>query len=205
MNRTHSIKILSLPFIFIISVILLVSCGKENEQSETDLELKVDTTKYGKFINDNEYGIAFYAPNGWQMMKSEMSEKNESLINKRKAKERYLYKPKYVFFNDSTRCFLSVGDVIDSSKDGKEESPITGYSEMLISKFKENNYTFDEVEFNGIPAQQLIITMPKITSYKIFFSNNSNRLFQFEYTVPNEFLSDEKIAISSSISSIQLR
>ncbi|MFC2082095.1 hypothetical protein ACFLQT_00030 [Bacteroidota bacterium] len=186
----------------VIGILIFTQCGKP-ETDDSRLGLEVDSTKFGKYISDNSLQIEYYAPIDWKHMQSEISEKNESLINKRKAKERYIYSPSHIFFNDSTRSILNVGEVNDSSNNGKPDSLIINYVNMLTAKFEGDDFYVEDLEPNDVKLKQFMIKKPQIVSYKIIFENKKGKLIQFDYTVPNQFFEAERIAISSSISTIR--
>lgn len=182
----------------------MFQCKKDTAELDTKLGIEIDSTKLGQSISEYNLKIEFNPPINWEVMKSEMSSKNESLINKRKAKERFIYTPQLIFFNESKRCFLSIGRIKDSNVNSNRDSLLNNFSQMMVSKFQSEKFLSEEFVNNGINIRKFIIHMPQIVSYKIVFENSESELIQFEYTIPNEFLSKEKLSVSSSISTIKL-
>lgn len=193
-------------FIFILIIILTISCGKEEiaEKPESNL-LRVDSSKIGIQIVNNNFGISYSPPLGWELMPSELSERYVARLNKEKfSKDHFVYKPLNIYFNKINSGLLSVGIVELSSDKWQDSVDVNYYSAQLEKNYPNNMIEKMNLNTDQLKIIQLKLEKANLITLKNLFQNESGQIFQFDYSIQKKLLEKENGAIQSSIASIKL-
>ncbi|MCK5087856.1 MAG: hypothetical protein KAQ90_10065 [Melioribacteraceae bacterium] len=193
-------------FIFILIIILTISCGKEEiaEKPESNL-LRVDSSKIGIQIVNNNFGISYSPPLGWELMPSELSERYVARLNKEKfSKDHFVYKPLNIYFNKINSGLLSVGIVELSSDKWQDSVDVNYYSAQLEKNYPNNMIEKMILNTDQLKIIQLKLEKANLITLKNLFQNESGQIFQFDYSIQKKLLEKENGAIQSSIASIKL-
>lgn len=193
-------------FISILIIILTISCGKEEiaEKPESNL-LKVDSSKIGIQIVNNNFGISYSPPLGWELMPSELSERYVARLNKEKfSKDHFVYKPLNIYFNKINSGLLSVGIVELSSDKWQDSVDVNYYSAQLEKNYPNNMIEKMILNTDQLKIIQLKLEKANLITLKNLFQNESGQIFQFDYSIQKKLLEKENGAIQSSIASIKL-
>ena len=193
-------------FISILIIILTISCGKEEiaEKPESNL-LRVDSSKIGIQIVNNNFGISYSPPLGWELMPSELSERYVARLNKEKfSKDHFVYKPLNIYFNKINSGLLSVGIVELSSDKWQDSVDVNYYSAQLEKNYPNNMIEKMILNTDQLKIIQLKLEKANLITLKNLFQNESGQIFQFDYSIQKKLLEKENGAIQSSIASIKL-
>ncbi len=190
--------------LFASSVLFLISCGK-GKNDETDLSdfIAFDKSKLGIEVVDQNLGIKFFPPNGWELKQSSLSRKVESRGTTTNPNDNFFYQPVYLFFDQTTGGLLSVGKVETNDTTISKSSRLNYYKGLLNTKYKSNDLTVGNFIHSKIYFSQFKFRKEKLVSYKIIFENSSGNIIQFDYTIPMDYLENANLSIRSSVGSIQ--
>ncbi len=199
-NSNYIIRI----FVIIISIVYLTNCEKEERTlTWSEMYSNIDSTKIDQIISNDELKIVFHPPLGWKSMSAELSEKYESRSHKKRAdKEKFIYKPKHVFYNIASKGLLSIGEV--TSIDTIKIDLLKKYDLVTQSTLDTNEVQTYKFNNNGIAFIQHITKKVNLISYKLIFYNSDYKILQFEYSTPKKQFPGEKNRIESSIGTIKL-
>ncbi|MCX7797442.1 MAG: hypothetical protein N2249_02325 [Melioribacter sp.] len=189
-------------FYLFFLMILLGHCTK-SEDSKTDFKkLSLDKSKLDNLINSEQLGIKFYQPKNWQMINAELSQKNEKLRNNQIEKN-FIFKPLYLFFNDSSKSLLNVGlvELKDSLLTFNEKLNI--YKNFLSKKYISNNLEITNFENSTISFTQFKYEIGGYVNYRIVF-NSKKTIVQFDFTILKDKVTEERKFIESVLASIEL-
>ena len=181
----------------------LSSCGKgDNSQSDSDF-FSFDKSLHGMEVVDQELGLKFFPPVNWELQQTLISKKIESRASANPT-DHFVYKPTYVFFDDSSGALLSVGKVSTNDTTLAKSALLNYYKGMISDKLKNDKLISDTFIHSKIYFSQLRIEKYNLISYKVFFLNSKGEILEFDYTVPSSFLDKIHPSIKSSIGSITL-
>lgn len=193
-----------LVFLFVPSLLFLMSCGK-GKNDETDLSdfIAFDKSKLGIEVVDQNLGIKFFPPIGWELKQSSLSRKVESRGTTTNPNDNFFYQPVYLFFDQTTGGLLSVGKVETNDTTITKSARLNYYKGLLNTKYKSNDLTIGNFIHSKIYFAQFKFRKEKLHSYKIIFENSTGDIIQFDYTIPMDFLENADLSIKSSVGSIQ--
>ncbi|NJD22027.1 MAG: hypothetical protein FIA82_05085 [Melioribacter sp.] len=191
-------------FLFVSSILFLISCGK-GKNDETDLSdfIAFDKSKLGIEVVDQNLGIKFFPPNGWELKQSSLSRKVESRGTTANPGDNFFYQPVYLFFNQTTGGLLSVGKVETNDTTLSKSARLNYYKGLLNTKYKSNDLTVGNFIHSKIYFSRFKFRKEKLISFKIIFENSTGDIIQFDYTIPMDFLENADLSIKSSVGSIQ--
>lgn len=203
--KRHQLYSSSVVLILVVMISLLVSCGKgKDNQGDSDEYFSFDKSKLGIEIVDQELGIKFYPPIKWELRQTSISKKIESRGAAAKPGDNFVYKPTYVFFNDSTGGLLSVGKVVTNDTVLALSAQLNYYKGLIGTRHKNNNLSTENFVHSKIYFTQFKIEKQNLVSFKIVFENSRREIIQFDYTIPANNLEDTQSIIKSSLGSIRL-
>ena len=193
-----------LALLFVSSFLFFISCG-DGKNGESDLSdfISFDKSKLGIEVIDQNLGIKFFPPNGWDLKQSSISRKVESRGSSTKPHDNFFYQPIYVFFDNTTGGLLSVGKVETNDTTISKGARLNYYKGLLNTKYKDNNLSVGNFIHSKIYFTQLKFRKENLISYKIIFENSSGEIIQFDYTIPKDLLENANLSIKSSVGSIQ--
>ena len=194
------------PWVLILIIIglLFTSCGKKGNGSGENEYFTFDSSKLGIEVADQDFGIKFSPPKGWNLRPTSISKKIESRGSNENPAENFIYQPVYVFFNDSTGGLLSVGKILSGDSTIAKSARINYYKDLLNKKYKDDNLTSANFINSRIYFNQIKFSKHNLVSYKIVFANPNNDVIQFDYTIPQNFMETTEEFIKASIGSIKL-
>lgn len=196
MKKKFYIRIFSLLTISFF----LNSCSDKKDSADNDSYFSFDKSKVGIEVADQELGIKFNPPAGWDLTPSSISKKIESCGA---ANDSFIYKPTYIFFNDTTGSLLSVGKVITNDSTLSQSSVLNYYKGLISSKHKNDKLAIGGFVHSKIAFTQFEIRKENLLSFKIIFENTSNEIIQFDYTIRQNSFDKSESAIKASIGSIR--
>jgi hypothetical protein len=199
-NTIKNIFALAIP---ILILNLLAGCKSKPEVSKNVEYFSNDKTKLGIEVTDQELGIKFFPPIGWELKQTLISKR--ALAGNRSAKEggNFSYNPIYVFFNDTTSGLLSAGKVEGGDSSFTKSERLNYYKSALADKYKENKLTIGSFVNSGISLTHIKLEKENLVSIKLLFMNKIGDVIQFDYTVPANRLPHVIDAIKASIGSIR--
>lgn len=188
----------------LLSVLVLISCGKgKNGEKDANEYFSFDTSKLGMEVADQEMGIKFYPPQKWELRQTQISKKIESRGAAVRPEDNFIYKPTYVFFNDSTNGLLSVGKVETKDTSLAKSAQLNFYKGLISGKYKDNRLVSVTFLHSKIYFSQFKFEKENLTSFKILFENPRQEIIEFDYTVPSKYFETTYPFIKSSIGSIR--
>lgn len=204
MVESHpSLKILNSFIAVTLLVTLFISCRKGGEEENASDYFTSDKLNRGVEVVDQELGIKFYPPVGWDLQQTAISKKIESR-NSANPNEHFVYQPTYIFFDDSTGGLLSVGKVITNDTALAKSARLNYYKGLINSKHKNDNLDTGNFIHTKIYFSQFKIEKHNLVSYKLIFENTNGEIIEFDYTIPAAHLEGIQPSIKSSIGSINL-
>ena len=204
-NRPFSYKrSILLAFLLSTSLILVYCREKNSGEADTVDYVSFDRSKLDIEITDLDLGISFSAPRSWSFKQTSISNKTESRGSAVNPSDNIIYKPTYVFFNDSTGSLLSVGKIITEDSSMAGPARINFYKSLLISKYKNDKIKVVNFINSRILLTQFKIERQNLVSFRIIFENARQEIIQFDYTVPLGRLESDYPSIKSSIGSLKL-
>ena len=184
--------------------VILISCSKsKNGEADASEYFSFDTSKLGMEVVDQDMGIKFYPPMKWELRQTQISKKIESRGAAVKPEDNFVYKPTYVFFNDSTNGLLSVGKVETKDTTIAKSAQLNFYKGLMATKYKDNHLTSVTFVHSKIYFSQIKLEKENLTSFKILFENSKQEIIEFDYTVPTKYFESTYPSIKSSIGSIR--
>jgi len=148
--------------------------------------------------------FTFSPPKGWTLKPSELTEKIISRQNADKETgDGFIYKPLYIFFSDSTKGILTIGQ-INRNDTLKVPLQIQRYQDELIARFGRENVTIKNYIKDKIMISQLTIAKQSILNRKMIFKNIDGQYVQFDYTLQKDVFGMEEKAIESSLGTLKL-
>ena len=184
--------------------VILISCSKsKNGEADASDYFSFDTSKLGMEVVDQDMGIKFYPPMKWELRQTQISKKIESRGAAVKPEDNFVYKPTYVFFNDSTNGLLSVGKVETKDTTIAKSAQLNFYKGLMATKYKDNHLTSVTFVHSKIYFSQIKLEKENLTSFKILFENSKQEIIEFDYTVPTKYFESTYPSIKSSIGSIR--
>ena len=199
----NRILIHQIIFVSIIALSFYNCGGNKNEGDPADF-ISNDSTKLGIEIIDQDLGVKFYPPKDWILMQSSLSKKIENRKGVANPADNFVYQPVYVFFDNQTHGFLSIGTVSTGDSTLPKSAVLNYYKGMISSKYKNNDLSIGSFTNSGVTFTQFKFTKENLISLKLVFENSKNKIIQLDYTVPSEFQNSSDKAIRSSIGSIRL-
>ncbi len=196
------IKPLILAAVVVFSYFIIISCGKgKNNQNDSDF-FSFDKSKLGIEVVDQELGIKFNPPISWELRQTSISKKIESR-DASNPNDHFVYKPTYVFFDNSTGGLLSVGKVVTNDTTLAKSSRLNYYKGLISTKNKNDKFTGGNFIHSKIYFSQFILKKQNLISFKLVFENTAGQIIQFDYTIPAGYLETAQPVIKSSIGSIR--
>ena len=190
--------------ISLVSSAILFSCGKgKNSEKNASEYFSFDTSKLGMEVADQEMGIKFFPPMKWELRQTQISKKIESRGSAVRPEDNFVYKPTYVFFNDSTNGLLSVGKVETKDSSLAKSAQLNFYIGLISTKYKDNRLVSAEFVHSKIYFSQFKLEKENLTSFKILFENSKQEIIEFDYTIPSRYFETSYPFIKSSIGSIR--
>lgn len=184
--------------------VILISCSKsKNGEADASDYFSFDTSKLGMEVVDQDMGIKFYPPMKWELRQTQISKKIESRGAAVKPEDNFVYKPTYVFFNDSTNGLLSVGKVETKDTTIAKSAQLNFYKGLMATKYKDNHITSVTFVHSKIYFSQLKLEKENLTSFKILFENSKQEIIELDYTIPSKYFESSYPFIKSSIGSIR--
>lgn len=184
--------------------VILISCSKsKNSEADANEYFSFDTSKLGMEVVDQDMGIKFYPPIKWELRQTQISKKIESRGAAVKPEDNFIYKPTYVFFNDSTNGLLSVGKVETKDTSLAKSAQLNFYKGLIAAKYKDNHLTSVTFVHSKIYFSQLKLEKENLTSFKILFENSKHEIIELDYTIPSKYFESSYPFIKSSIGSIR--
>lgn len=203
MSRFIKHRIFLVTILITVSAIL-TSCNKgKNGEGEASEYFSFDTSKLGMEVADQEMGIKFYPPIKWELRQTQISKKIESRGAAVRPEDNFIYKPTYVFFNDSTNGLLSVGKVETKDTTIAKSAQLNFYKGLISDKYKENKLASATFIHSKIYFSQFKFEKENLTSFKILFENSKQEMIEFDYTVPTKYFESTYPSIKSSIGSVR--
>ena len=191
-------------FLFVSSILFLISCGKgKNDEADLNDFIAFDKSKLGIEVVDQNLGIKFFPPNGWELKQSSLSRKVESRGTTTNPNDNFFYQPVYLFFDQTTGGLLSVGKVETNDTTISKSARLNYYKGLLNTKYKNNDLSVGNFIHSKIYFAQFKFRKEKLVSYKIIFENSSGDIIQFDYTIPIDLLENTNLSIKSSVGTIQ--
>lgn len=185
----------------LLTISFFLNCCSDKKDSGNDNSyFSFDKSKVGIEVADQELGIKFNPPAGWDLTPSSISKKIES---RGAANDSFIYKPIYIFFNDTIGSLLSVGKVITNDSTLSQGSTLNYYKGLISSKHKNDKLSIGQFVHSKIAFTQFEIRKQNLLSFKIIFENSSKEIIQFDYTIRQNTLDKSESAIRSSIGSIR--
>ena len=192
------INLITKIFLF-LTILTLYSCSGKKVDDNSDFFIE-NKNEIGIELVDQDLGIKFNPPKGWELTPSSLSKKIENKLN---PNDGYVYQPIYVFFNRASLGFLSAGKVILTDTTLASSAKLNYYKSFLTDKYKNVNCSLGNFSNNKIYFTQFRYEKANLISYKLFFQNSKNEIVQFEYSIRKEILEQSSIAIKSSIGTIR--
>jgi hypothetical protein len=186
-----------LPFIMILS-----SCGKGKTNNGESEYFSFDKSSLGIEVVDVDLGIKFNPPVKWNLRQTMISRKIESRGNISNPGDNFIYKPTYVFFNDSTGGLLSVGKVISNDSTLTGSAKLNYYKGLLSEKTPKDKLSAASFINSKIYFSQFKIQKENLISVKLVFENLKGDIIQFDYSIRSDYLEGMLHSIKSSIGSI---
>lgn len=184
--------------------VILISCSKSrNGEADASDYFSFDTSKLGMEVVDQDMGIKFYPPMKWELRQTQISKKIESRGAAVKPEDNFVYKPTYVFFNDSTNGLLSVGKVETKDTTIAKSAQLNFYKGLMATKYKDNHLVSTAFVHSKIYFSQLKLEKENLTSFKILFENSKQEIIELDYTIPSKYFESSYPFIKSSIGSIR--
>ena len=146
-------KKIIIQILLVCSIFVFNSCGDKESESEYDEFYRLNESRLGMEVIDEELGIKFKPPGNWNLMSSELSRKTESQI-KNPNEKNFTYQPVYLFFNDSTGTLLSVGNVEHPDSLMNPSVKLNQYKNLLSNKFKADELVISNFKNAGISFSQ---------------------------------------------------
>ncbi len=188
----------------LVSTIIVISCGKvKNSETGANEYFSFDTSKLGMEVVDQEMGIKFYPPQKWNLRQTHISKKIESRGAAVRPEDNFVYKPTYVFFNDSTNGLLSVGKVETKDTTLAKSAQLNFYKGLISGKYRDNRLMSVSFVHSKIYFSQFKLEKENLTSFKILFENQKQEIIEFDYTIPAKYFESTYPSIKSSIGSIR--
>jgi len=187
----------------ILILILLAGCKSKPEVSVSAEYFSNDKTKLGIEVTDQELGIRFSPPIGWELKQTLISKRAMSGGKSSQLGMNFSYNPIYVFFNDTTSGLFSAGKVEGGDSSLTKSARLNYYKSALADKYKENKIVIGSFVNSGIAFTHLKLEKENLFSIKLLFMNKIGDVIQFDYTVPANRLPHVIAAINASIGSIK--
>jgi hypothetical protein len=202
MKIKYEIKKVDL-LLFLFSAIIFFSCkGKEGE--EESYYFSFDKSKIGIEVVDQELGIKFNPPSGWNLRQTLTSKKIESRGGAVNPNDNFVYHPIYVFFNDSTSGLLSVGKVVTNDSTLTKSAQLNYYKGLIKTKYQNQKLSTGNFLNSKIYFTQFRFQKETLVSFKLVFENTKKEIIQFDYTIPSNYLEGMTPFIKSSVGTIKL-
>lgn len=187
-----------------LSTVLFFSCGKGDSLQDDSDYFTFDKSLHGIEVVDQELGIKYFPPKNWELQQSMISKKTESRDSSN-PNDKFIYSPTYVFFDDSTGGFLSVGKVVTSDTMLAKGARLNFYKGLISSKYKNESLIIGNFIHSKIYFSQIKFEKYNLVSFKLLFLNANNEILEFDYTIPSKFFEGTEPSIKSSIGSIRLQ
>jgi len=187
----------------ILILILLAGCKSKPEVCVSAEYFSNDKTKLGIEVTDQELGIRFSPPIGWELKQTLISKRAMSGGKSSQLGMNFSYNPIYVFFNDTTSGLFSAGKVEGGDSSLTKSARLNYYKSALADKYKENKIVIGSFVNSGIAFTHLKLEKENLFSIKLLFMNKIGDVIQFDYTVPANRLPHVIAAINASIGSIK--
>ncbi|MBI1938753.1 MAG: hypothetical protein HYS25_11605 [Ignavibacteriales bacterium] len=196
MKKKFYIRIFSL----LVFSFFLNSCSDKKDAEDSSSYFSFDKSKIGIEVADQELGIKFNPPAGWDLTPASISKKIES---RGSANDSFIYKPTYIFFNGTTGSLLSVGKVITNDSTLSKSSVLNYYKGLISSKHKNDKLSIGKFINSKIAFTQFEIRKENLLSFKIIFENRNREIIQFDYTIRQNSFDKSESVIKASIGSIR--
>ena len=188
----------------VIIIILLSGCKSKSVVSDSVEYFSNDKTKLGIEVTDQELGIRFFPPIGWELKQTLISKRPMGVNNSSQAGGNFSYNPIYIFFNDSTSGLFSAGKVSSGDSLLSKSARLNYYKSDLADKYKDNKLLIGSFINSRISFTYIKLEKENLISIKLLFMNQTGELIQFDYTIPANRLPHVENAIKASIGSIKL-
>jgi len=205
MNKKICVPIKNI-YIWTITILilnLLAGCKSKPEVSDNADYFSNDKTKLGIEVTDQELGIKFFPPLGWELKPTMISKRLIGGSRSVKDTGNFSYIPIYVFFNDTTSGLFSVGKVEGGDSSLTKSARLNYYKSALAEKYKENKIVIGSFINSRIAFTHIKLEKENLVSIKLLFMNQNGDLIQFDYTVPANRLPHAIDAIKASVGSIK--
>jgi hypothetical protein len=199
-KTVKNIYILAIPLLFLN---LLAGCKSKPEVSDNADYFSNDKTKLGIEVTDQELGIKFFPPSGWELRPTLISKRAIGGSRSTKDTGDFSYIPIYVFFNDTTSGLFSVGKVEGGDSSLTKSARLNYYKSALAEKYKANKLVIGSFINSRIAFTHIKLEKENLVSIKLLFMNQNRDVIQFDYTVPANRLPHAIDAIKASIGSIK--
>jgi hypothetical protein len=199
-NTVKNIYIMAIPLLI---VIIFAGCKSQPKVSDYTDYFSNDKTKLGVEVTDQDLGIKFFPPSGWELKPTLISKREIGGSRSAKDAGNFTYIPIYVFFNDTTSGLFSVGKVEGGDSSLTKSARLNYYKSALADKYKENKLAIGSFINSGIAFTHIKLEKENLVSIKLLFMNHNGEVIQFDYTVPAIRLPRVIDAIKASIGSIK--
>ena len=134
-----------------------------------------------------------------------MSEKSEwKLRTNIPEADKYIYKPKYIYYHNDTKSIMNVGWIIVNDTMVTKDQQLNSYVNILDKKYVETDVKKDVFVKDSIKFFHYKIVKPNLISYELLFVNGVGELIKFDYSVQSKEYNNIRNSIESSIGSIKL-
>ena len=188
----------------VIIIILLGGCKSKSVVSNSVEYFTNDKTKLGIEVADQELGIRFFPPIGWELKQTLISKRPMGVSKSSQQGGNFAYTPIYIFFNDSTSGLFSAGKVEGGDSSLTKSARLNYYKSDLADKYKDNKLLIGSFINSRISFTYIKLEKENLISIKLLFMNQTGELIQFDYTIPANRLPLVENAIKASIGSIKL-
>lgn len=188
-------------FILLAAVLMIAGCGKNGSDDDGGVDFySDDISKTGMEVSDQVIGIKFNPPADWNLKSTEIA----SRVAARNAMSgTFVFKPLYLFFNDSTGSILNIGKVENGDTLKTADQKFETYKNLTGSNLHKEKISLNTFSHNGIVFTRYRIEKGNLISNRLIFRNTGGEILQFEYTSPKAQYQAEYPAVISSVGSIK--
>ena len=189
--------------IFVFSVIIFVSCGKEKSAGEfEELIFAVNDSLLGPVYIDSTLGFTFHPPTGWEIVSDTiMAEAKYRLSEVIHSGDSIQIVPRRFFIDvqNGSACCLSQVRGLAVGNDG-----LLLYESQLKTKFAGTSITEGAFRIGDLYIFQYLITDPQRVIFKLLCGGPQVQTFQVDYVLLRSVYPRYIKAIESSIGSFQI-
>lgn len=191
----------------LVLLLLQVACGgNSNEEAGYSPFFSKDNSLLAAEVIDQNFGIKFHPPIGWNFMDASLSQKIESRGRATaQGEKQYFYNPVYLFFNDSTGSLLSIGEITYSDSTTDSKKVLNGYKNFISNKYKQDKLSISAFVKDGINFSEFRSGRGNFMNYKLVFEGRPGKIILFDCTIPIEKNKDQIRFYRSSIGSISTK